>query len=272
MSKKRRSFLAAFGVLDWTLTLVAFAAIGYGAYSGFTCKDDWEKVAAPLFSLASGFLFVVALLVQLREHRQTIEEMEQANTNHAALLLVAKQEKEFNVCLQAAQAANTEFKELRNVEQYGADAIRQFVNSWARMMLDEQWTGKAVDTANPFMNLRNVEEVFHGFNKIYELNVRLYWTLFAISDKDLAADDRAYLNTMVIPLIRELGKAQSEALLKTTEKIDQLLGLDNAVLLSKRMDRHVLNSYRKELQKLYDVRTRRPELAQASSARAPMNM
>ncbi|MBK9076360.1 MAG: hypothetical protein IPL77_15590 [Flavobacteriales bacterium] len=127
MSKKRRSFLAAFGVLDWTLTLVAFAAIGYGAYSGFTCKDDWEKVAAPLFSLASGFLFVVALLVQLREHRQTIEEMEQANTNHAALLLVAKQEKEFNVCLQAAQAANTEFKELRNVEQYGADAIRQFV-------------------------------------------------------------------------------------------------------------------------------------------------
>lgn len=236
MSKKRKSFLASLDPYDWFFIVVAFAAIVYGLYRAHDLgPDSWGNVAGPLFSLASGFLFVVALRMQLREHRHALEEMEQNNTNHAALLLVAKQEKEFNVCLAAYADVKTQLIEFKRGPHHGLSGLIELARVWREHLSEGNL--KAGRIHNKLIGPSyDIDSILPEIDVVIALRVKLYWVLDSVLEdsphkKDLDQRDARFIRALILPLVKDVSTAIGGDVLSTYVDIKGLLDPQNAAKL-----------------------------------------
>jgi hypothetical protein len=237
--------------VDWLFSLGAIVAISYSLIRAHDLDPDaWSSIAGPLFSLASGFLFVLALRFQLKEHRQALAEMEQANVNHGQMLLVARQEKEFTVCLRAIELVDQRTLDFKFSSSVGLSAVKGAVENWA-FIFDKVIGNRGSPVKNRYFSaLRNTDDVFEGFNKLDELNVLMYWVLHAVNRKDIAEDDRQYLNTLIFPIIRDVGYAQFE-LARLMQCMVETLALGDDQLKVLGIDRLALELFHKDMARLY---------------------
>ncbi|MBK9289043.1 MAG: hypothetical protein IPN38_15510 [Flavobacteriales bacterium] len=107
-----------------------------------TSSDDIDRASAAgsimqgfagtILAFASSLLFFVALIMQLREHRQAVDEMRKTTANHGQALQIAREEKEFNVCQAAVLAIVDETKRFKVVLDHtqGFDNIYSTTRSW----------------------------------------------------------------------------------------------------------------------------------------------
>lgn len=147
--------------------------------------------------------------MQLREHRQAIEEMRLNNLNHAELLLVAKQEKEFNVCLQAIQSVNAELSTFSCGPVSGVHGIAEALRTWCFLLSPEGLSQLKTDPSEPLTIARNTSVVFPNYDQLDALNVHMYWVLHNLSRKSLAAEDKRYLYSLIAPVISLVARGQS---------------------------------------------------------------
>jgi hypothetical protein len=208
-----------------------------------------------LFAFAGSILFFVALMVQLREHRQSITELEKTTTNHRQALRITRQEKEFNICLQAAKDVILEYQEFKAHDIKGPEAIAQLTNKWYQCLTDDMLSWNARRQTQYFLQRQYPDTVFFGFQQLYDLNLRMYWTFRAINNKKIASDDMAYLNTLIMPTIKALCSAQDPGLVRTMARLDELAALSNEKLDRFKLNTEVLGYYKADLQTLYDVRS-----------------
>lgn len=259
MAQQKKSFMETLTWVDWVLSLAAIGAIGYGLYRAYDLEPEkWSFVAGPLFALSSGFLFVLALRVQLREHRHAIDEMEQANVNHSQILQVARHEKEFGVCLQAVQHATEKLKSFKYHDALGVGAIELVVEAWHYRVMHPGPNTHAGRRPGVFYRMSNTEDVFPKFNELDELNVYMYWVLHSSKRKDLAADDRQYMYSLIIPIIRDVGKAQT-LLGNIMQRMKELISLDDERLEKLSINRDVMKYHLKAMKALYGRREYKEE-------------
>lgn len=194
-------------------------------------RENWSYVAGPLFTLASGLLFIVAIRFQIREHRLALSEMKQANINHSELARIAKQEKEFNVCLVAIEEARRQLDGFKDDEFRGADAIHSIMIKWMQHFQEDRF--------NDPRQLGLLREALGGPNyaigylmpyadEIKELRVKLYWILDSVLDdspfrKVLDDRDARFIRAIVIPMINQVSAAVIENLDYYNLVISQLL-------------------------------------------------
>jgi|GEM_PF-5031710 len=217
-------------------------------------------VSGSLFALAAGLLFYLTLTLQRREFKNSLTELQTSSTalkrtvrNQRKTLLIMRQEKEFSVCLTAVQNTTTELEEFVFGQSNGSIAVSALVEFWNRLVSKGTQEGGNTD-AGVFLEMRNIEEIFRGFDKIEALNVHMYWTLHAINMKEIANDDRDYLNSLISPVIHSLVKAQGTLVLIQQMMVDTL-ALDDEVLRNRRVTREVLQYCQKRMHSLIERKT-----------------
>lgn len=234
MSKKRPSFLSTLTWVDWLLTVLAVSAIGYGLLRAKDLDPErWSFIAGPLFALSSGFLFVLALRVQLREHRQAIDEMEQANVNHSELARIAKQEKEFNVCLAAIEEVRSHLSGLRYGPYHGLGALHEITRVWRNHLSEANlnnggWTHSQLKGPS-----YPIDAILPQTEAIISLRVKLYWILDSAMPtsphrKDLDERDARFIRALIIPMIKDVSAAIDVGVLGCYEFLGNLLARENA--------------------------------------------
>lgn len=190
------------------ILIVGVALAVAGALIGFYFHrvTSWGDMAGPLFAFASSLLFVVAIMFQMREHRQAIAEMEHANRNHAELALIAKQEKEFNVMVSAIAEvrAHIDGIDMGNRSTYGVAAIAGVVNKW-KVHLSVTYLS-AQSEGRRMIALRNewLPGILESHETIDELVAKLYWIAVAVKEKPIDERDREYLIVRVSPMLRDV--------------------------------------------------------------------
>ena len=246
--------LVVFGILlflagDWPNT--SFNASRTGQIGDFI-----GGVTGSLFSLAAGLLFYLTLTLQRKEFRNSLKELKQSRRalklsamHQEATVSVMRQEKEFTVCLHAIQNTVQKVERFSYYQHQGLSAIEVVVRKWESLFEDLPLTRGS----GMFRGLRTTEKLFTGFNQLDELNIYMYWVLHAINRKDLAKDDRQYLNSLIIPVIRDVDKAQS-ALRRILDQMELVLANDDGQLEFLNIDRKVLQHYEKDMKTLYDRR------------------
>jgi len=266
MSKKRKSFLASLDLYDWFFIIVAFAAIGYGLYRAYDMGPDWwGNVAGPLFSLASGFLFVVALRMQLREHRHALEEMEQNNANHAALLLVAKQEKEFNVLLNAYQDVKAHLEAIRHGGHSGIEALRHITAGWT-IHFDVIQFETNVGFRNHFRSgACQVDVVLPHHRSIQALVMKCYWIFHSVCPrteggpptKELDPRDCALIFTLIMPTISDVQGAISLNVVNLINRLKAIEAFPESELRRLHINTGAISLCRRALEDIDGARERR---------------
>lgn len=170
---------------------VVFIALGLLAFIRYS-PTTWGDIAGPLFSLGSGLLFMVALIIQSKDHLQAITEMEQTNRNHAAMLRVARQEKEFNTIMVALNEFREYVGALRKAETTGIGVLARVLHGWeVRLSVNGLVTGlfpNELFLTGP----SNIKALPHLFIMLRIWRRRRYLNK-ALDEKDLQEDDRAYL-------------------------------------------------------------------------------
>lgn len=247
------------------LVLVAMLSTIYGDFIGdfLTFDGALEAVGASLGAAATTFaaigsalLFVVSLRVQARELRHSIAELKSsveaqkdAAESHRTSLALAKQEKEFNVCLQAVQRVETEWRAFSIRPYSGSAAIAVVIRRWSEKLESKNLIESGHSGSSPFAELRNVEDVFAGFRELNQLNRQMYWTLHSIEAKELDPDDRRYLSSQIVSIIEHVAKAQV-GLSAVIERIDELLQLPDSDLDNLYIHREILVAYQSHIHAL----------------------
>lgn len=146
---------------------------------------------------------MVAILIQLRGHRQAIAEMEQANTNHAAMLLVAKQEKEFNVVTAAIAEARAHVDGIEHAGSTRHAAMHVLTNDWQNRLFDPKDTEGTLLSGYGLRTYDRVGVLFEHYRSIKEVLVKLRWLNSVLAAKSLDDRDREYLAVRIQNLTRE---------------------------------------------------------------------
>lgn len=255
-------FLALAGLGLITLLIIVQGHF-YGDY--LTFGGAIEAVGTVLGSAATTFaaigsalLFVVSLRVQASELQHSIEELKNsveaqkdAAQSHKANLLLAKQEKEFNTCLSAIEQVQREILEITWQQLRGVHAIRGTIDDWVRLVAD---TGlrRAASAKHPlFMTLNNIDEVFHKFDDVDNLNIHMYWALHAVERKDLDENDRRYLRSLIYPIVKEVGRSQT-GIATLLERLSTVASMGDETLRLLGVNRDVWRVYIQHVQALYD--------------------
>jgi hypothetical protein len=266
MSKKRKSFIASMDLYDWFFIVAAFISICYGLYRAIDLGPDWwGNVAGPLFSLASGFLFFVALRMQMREHRHAIEEMKQNNVNHAELLLVAKQEKEFNVLLSAHQDVKAHLDSIRHGITVGLQALREITQAWMK-----RFDQRELESQDGFRNhFRDgsfqVDEVLPNHRSIQALVLKCYWIFHSVCPrteggpptKELDPRDCALIFTLIMPTIADIQGAIGPNISSLIQRLKEIEALPEGERLRLRINPDSIRICRHALEEIESAKTRR---------------
>jgi uncharacterized membrane protein len=263
------------------LALVAMLSLVYGDFYGdfLTFNGALGAVGASLGAIATTFaaigsalLFVVSLRVQARELRHSIEELKSsveaqkdAANSHKSALTLAKQEKEFNVCLSAIESTIAEVQNFNYSGSRGARGIDAALGAWYHSISDVGLESAIMAEWTPFRSLINPDDVFNSYDNLDALNIRMYWVLNSLREKELAADDKRYLYSLIDPVIKQVGKAQVR-LGSILERFDELSRETDEILHRKGIVREVWKCYRGHIQALYD---RRQVLQSQPIAEAP---
>lgn len=168
-------------------------------------------LAGTLFAFASSVLFFVALMIQLRDHRQSLEEMKLATANHKDALGIAREEKEFNVCLEAYGDLLDDIYDFNVLDQKGAMGLSDVISKWIILY-----------NTGPGFNTGIIENYISGYaegslplqryNDVESILLRIRWLISAIQRKRLSNDDREYLHVLAQQLIIEVNGAIDERL------------------------------------------------------------
>lgn len=202
--------------------LGAFAFIAAGLLAAIWYRPTtWGDIAGPLFSLGSGLLFVVALLLQYKDHQQAIAEMDQANRNHAELALIARQEKEFSVVTQAIAEFREFIAGLRIEETVGKGVLVRLLGQWrVSLTVDALVSGRFPPAllrndahANPLPHLQIM----------LRLRTRRIHLQRAVDKKNLQPDDREYLQELLNTAFGEVDEACKPYLDAMCKSIQELL-------------------------------------------------
>lgn len=212
-------------------------------------------LAGSLFAFAGSILFFVALMVQLREHRQSIVELEKTTSNHRQALRIARQEKEFNICLQATKDVVNEFYQFKLHGMVGKDGITELTKDWLSRLQDDVLFIGSRRGYRHFIEGSYTDDIFPGFRKLYGLNLRVYWIYRSIHEKKIAKDDMAYLNTLIMPIILELCAAQDNQILSIIGRLNELAQLPIERQSAMAISKEVVVRYRDDFQIFYDVRS-----------------
>lgn len=258
-------FLVFFGVFYADFLTFDGALAAAGAVLG--------SAATTFAAIGSALLFVVSLRVQARELRHSIEELKnsvsaqrEAADNHKQAvaiaeqqLMIAKQEKEFNVCLRAVHDAREELSHFRHGVHSGVNAIDAVLGKWSHA-LSTGGLMRTMQAGSPtFSSMRNIDDVFDSFSAVDALVVHIYWTLHSINRKDLADDDRQYLNALIFPVVLDVGKGL-QRLGNVLLSFNTLLQLSDNELASKRVNRDVLKYYHSQFLALSERKEYKPPM------------
>lgn len=238
-----KKIMSRLSFIEWVMVFLAIICIVYGVAEA-TQRDPetWSYIAGPLFTLASGLLFVVALSFQIRGNEETRK-----------MVLLSVEEKEFNVCLVAIKELREQIYDLEPLsENEGVGAIRDRTELWVNLLnehdlINDPELAAKVNAGNPM----RIHEVQPDYRLIEVLLVKAYWVRDAVMKKRLNAVDKQYLSTMSIPLFTSVTSAVTWNVYLITQTMDKVLALEPAHLPSG-LNYGMLRTYRESFQKLLD--------------------
>jgi hypothetical protein len=135
--------------------------------------------------------------MQMREHRHALVEMEQNNANHAALLLITKQEKHLQTALKAIEELSLVIYNNISNERNSAHWIQRNGTNWINLFRTDHFYSKM-----SFVNMENYETVFlfSEYSEIDAVIQRLEWINKAIVSNNVDLSDKKYLQVIYEPL------------------------------------------------------------------------
>lgn len=206
-------------------------------------------VATTFAAIGSALLFVVSLRVQARELQNSIRELrfsveaqQAAAANHKQALAVAerelqvvRQEKEFNVCLQAISEVRSNLAEFQIQSLRGVRALDYITAEWTvNLMSIIGGTNRLVADALRGRSY-NISAVLPEYDNIIGLRIKLYWVLDSVLDdspfnKGLDPRDAAYIRALIIPLVEDCSAAIDRHVSRALEDAEILLGSSDEYL------------------------------------------
>jgi hypothetical protein len=250
-----REKFSALSIIEWIMIALSSSCIVYGLGAALLYKPEtWSYIAGPLFTLSSGLLFVVALLLQNRGNKETRK-----------MVLLSVEEKEFNVCLVAIKELREQIEGLQPIGQNeGVGAIQDRTDKWVRLLNEYDLINDPVLAAKVNANPMRIDEVQPDYRLIEVLLVKAYWVRDAVVRKKLSAVDRQYLSTMSLPLFISVHTATVGNLLTVVATLDNVLAYEPQPLPSA-INYKMLRAYRANFQHLVDWSQRATEHFQSAT-------
>lgn len=225
LAERLFQFLAYAAVIAGLGVLVLFAvklwSEGYWAdgqlslTNSGTVGDFIGGVAGSLFALAGVLLFYVALSLQRKEFRNSLQELritsqalKDTEKHHRDTLQLMREEKEFGVCHVAVEGLIKDLNDLQYTKRHpdlighevlfsGREALEEITQQWTTTVFAMQ-TG-SVANFHPAMLPLTFDRAFGRFTDIWLLNRRLFSLYDAINEKLEGTWEREYLQTLINP-------------------------------------------------------------------------
>lgn len=254
--------------------LLALALVYLGEFHAdfLTFDGALEAAGATLGSIATTFaaigsalLFVVSLRVQARELQHSIHELREsvkaqkdAAENHKQTLKVAKEEKEFNVCLAACEEVKRHLAGISYEEATGSMALYSATWKWSIQFEDQSLRSAQSPSFHLQGPIYRIGMVLPLADNIKELRMKMYWVLDAVLDdspfrKELDARDAQFIRAMIIPLIQEVSEAIDRPLFHLSERLGKLLGPESSRLEDLKLGRQGLEMCKAVVDRILEI-------------------